>query len=565
VAIKPVQPISATCSHTGATIAEPKVPGAIYLASLVINLLALGLPLVSLQVYDRVIPNHSRETLAFLIIGLVLTLALDLFLRTVRSALLSWRALCFVRQLEHELVTRILHAPSGTAEHDPIAVQVNRFAATASLGNYHAGASRLAAIDIPFVLVTLAIFAIVGGFMVLVPIALFLLFAVVALRRTQQCHEIARERSTQDNKKYDFISEVLTGILTVKSAAMEPQMLRRYERLQQPVADTTMRSILVSHSAQSSAALYGNLSQIIVVSIGAIRVIDDQMSIGALACCTMLAGQVLMPLLRAISLWTEREAAAHWRAQIQQLLALPASKATNGPAQDIRGEIRFDDVCLEQGQSPNFLRNASFSVQPGAVIGLAGKDGSARTAVLNLVLGDTVPTSGHVLIDGVSTTDVSFADVRKAIAYVGPSPAIFRGTILENLTCFQPHRNRFAREMAALAGLERAVNELPNGYDTLLGTSIDEIIPASVAQQITIVRALSMQPRVLLFDEATAILDRRAEAALITTIAKLRGASTLLVATHRPSLLATADVVYKVTDAKLLQLATAPSLATAAA
>jgi ATP-binding cassette, subfamily C, bacterial LapB len=181
------------------------------------------------------------------------------------------------------------------------------------------------------------------------------------------------------------------------------------------------------------------------------------------------------------------------------------------------------------------------------------------------VLGDTVPTSGDVLIDGVSSTDASFADVRKAIAYVGPNPAIFQGTILENLTCFQSQRSRFAREMAVLAGLERAVNELPNGYDTLLGTTIDEIIPASVAQQITIVRALSTQPRVLLFDEATAILDRHAEAAFITTIAKLRGASTVLVATHRPSLLATADVVYKVADGKILQLATAPSLATAAA
>ena len=527
-----------------------------------INLLALGLPLVSLQVYDRIIPNHARETLVFLIIGLVFALAFDLVLRTIRSALLGWRAMDFVRRLEHEALTRFVHAPSETAESEPVAVNVSRFTAVGALGNYHAGASRLTAIDIPFVLVTLAILTIVGGLMVLVPIALFFFFAVIAMRRSREYREVTTGRSLQDNKKYDFVSEVLTGILAVKSMAMEPQMLRRFERLQQAVAEITMRSILVGHSAQSSAAIYGSLSQIAVVALGAIRVIDGQMSTGALVCCTMLSGQFLQPLLRAISLRTEREATAHLRGEVQQLLALPVAKPDTDPTPAVKGAIHFDHVFLHQkSQKQALLRDLRLSVPAGSVIGLAGHDGLGRTAMLKLVLGDIVPTSGRVTIDGIATTDNAFANIRKAVAYVGPKPVIFRGTILDNLTSFQPQWRNFARQMAILVDLEEAVNKLPNGYDTMVGESIDEIIPASIAQQITIVRALATGARLLLLDECSAILDGHAEHALIAAIAKLRGNLTLIIATHRPSILAKTDVVYTLTDGRVAEPAGAMQLA----
>jgi ATP-binding cassette, subfamily C, bacterial LapB len=278
------------------------------------------------------------------------------------------------------------------------------------------------------------------------------------------------------------------------------------------------------------------------------------MSTGALVCCTMLSGQFLQPVLRAISLRTEREATAHLRGQLQQLLALPVVKRNTDPTPAVKGAVHFDHVFLHQkGQEQALLRDLHLSVTAGSVIGLASHDGLGRTAILKLVLGDILPTSGHVIIDGIATTDNTFANMRKAIAYVGPKPAIFRGTILDNLTSFQPQSRNFARQMAALADLEEAVHKLPNGYDTMVGESIDEIIPASIAQLITIVRALTTGARLLLLDESSAILDRHAEHALIAAIAKLRGKLTLIIATHRPSILAKADVVYTLTDGQLVE------------
>jgi ABC-type bacteriocin/lantibiotic exporter with double-glycine peptidase domain len=173
--------------------------------------------------------------------------------------------------------------------------------------------------------------------------------------------------------------------------------------------------------------------------------------------------------------------------------------------------------------------------------------------------GDPIPTDGRVLIDNIATSDKAFANVSPSVAYVGPRPVTFRGTILENITSFQPHTRNFARTMAMLIGLEDSVNELPNGYDTKVGDGIADGLPVSLMQQMSIVRALSSAPRVLLLDSVDAVLDRRADTALIRAIDKLRGNLTLIIGTYRPSVLAKCDAIFRLTDdGQLIKSHTAP-------
>jgi len=166
-------------------IREPSVPTEVYVASFAINLLALALPLSIMQVYDRVIPNRSMATLAFLFLGLALALVVDFVLKTTRSALLSWHAMHFVRNVENEAVARLLRAPDGTIEGEPVAVHANRYAAAAALGDYHCGQARLVSIDLPFVGIALIVMTIIGGVMVLVPAGLFFIFAALAVGRAR--------------------------------------------------------------------------------------------------------------------------------------------------------------------------------------------------------------------------------------------------------------------------------------------------------------------------------------------------------------------------------------------
>ncbi len=535
-------PVSFSSSFGGSFVHEPTVPAAVYFASFVINLLALSLPLSIMQVYDRVIPNHALSTLAWLFFGLAIALVIDLVLKTLRSALLSWEAAHFARNVENEGVARFLHAPNGVFEREPAAVHVNRYTAVAALADYHSGQARLVLIDLPFVGIALIVMAIVGGVMVLVPASLFLGFVALAIGRAREFRRILDARTAQDNRKYDFIAEVLTGIHTVKVMAMEPQMQRRFERLQEAVAKTTMSSISTGQANQTAALLFGSVSQLVVVAIGGSQVINDQLTMGALACCTMLSGQILQPLLRAISLWTEKETVDHRRAEVKAFIDLPFAEAPSPIHTDIKGDIRFENVTFKYPNDLNrTLAIADLTIEAGAIVGLKGKESSGRTTLLSLIQGEVEPATGCVMIDGVSTSESRFAAMRRNIAYVGASPVIFSGTIMENLTMFGPEKRDFARKMAQLLGLEGTINLLPDGYETKLGEGIGDDLPMSIAQQVNIVRALTTRPRVLALDEANMLLDAIAEPALIKALNVLRGSLTVIIVAHRPSLLALCD------------------------
>lgn len=545
-------PIDFVSSTTGAHVTEPKVHRSIYFATLVTNLLALALPLTILQVYDRVIPNHSKETLAFLFLGLMCALVLDFMLRNVRSALLSWLSMRFVSLTSDEVVQRMLYASAGTVEKEPLAVHINRYASIGAIGDHHAGQSRMVAIDLPFVMISLVIMTFVGGVLVLVPLLLFVVFAALSIRRSREFGEVITQRSLQDNKKYDFITEVIGGILSVKAMAMEPQMQRRLERLQQAVAEITAKSIIAGQAGQSSAVLYGSVSQIIVVSIGATRVVDDHMSMGALACCTMLSGQILQPLLRVISLWTEHEALAHKRKEVDSLLHWPAMMPKERSNERIVPSIVFDNVSFSYpGQNQPVVSNANFSIAPGAVIGVQGNDGSGRSTLLNLLRGELRPSNGRVLIGGVPSDSDKFQTIKPRIGYLGAAPAIFRGTILENLTLFRSERNNLAHAMSRLIGLDRAINLLPEGFEMKLGEGIADDLPVSISQQLCIVRALVNDTQVLVLDEVNTVLDRGAEAKLIEALKYLAGGRTIFVATHRPSLLAACEGRLTIQDGRV--------------
>lgn len=505
-----------------------------------------------MQVYDRIIPNRSMATLAWLFVGLGAALLIDFVLKVLRSSLLSWQATRFARNVEDEGVTRFLRAPNGAFEREPAAVHVNRYAAAAALADYHSGQARLVLIDLPFVAIALTVMAIVGGSMVFVPAILFLGFAALAIGRARKFRRILDARTEQDNRKFDFIAEVLVGIHTIKAMSMEPQMQRRFERLQEAVAKTTMSSILTGQANQTAALLFGSVSQLIVVAIGGAQVNADRLSMGALACCTLLSGQILQPLLRAISLWTEQETVAHRRTEVETLLDLPPARVSPQDHAAIDGTVRFKGVMYSHPDGADHpLTVNDITIKAGTIIGVKGKEGSGRTTLLNLVKGEILPTTGDVAIDGVTTSAPQFASIRRQIAYVGASPVTFSGTILENLTMFGPEKRDFARKMARLLGLETTINLLPDGYETQLGEGIGDDLPMSITQQMNIARALTNRPRILALDEANVPLDGIAEPALIKALDFLRGSLTILIVTHRPSLLALCDRQLVVQDGRI--------------
>lgn len=531
----------------------PRPSRGITAASLTINVLSLALPAVLLQIYDRIIPNTATDTLLILMLGLVVALLIDAVLRVARSNILGWHAAQFEQIAGSRAVDRLLSSDIGSFEREAPGVHLDRLNAVDTLRDFLSGQARILVVDLPFVLLFLGLVTFIGGLLVLVPLAALLLLAGAALIVGRQLKLALESRAALDDRRYSFIIEVLTGITTVKGLAMEAQMQRRYDRLQESSAASTYETTFYSNLAQGLGAGFSNLTMVGVGALGAILVIDGQLSIGSLAACTLLAGRSVQPPLRALSLWTQFQNITVARERLQQIFDIePEAAADAEAAGEIRGAIELRSVSFAYPGSPPLFRDVTLAIGAGEVVGISGDTGSGKSALLMLILDALKPSKGEIRFDGRKIRDLNPHSLRRQIAYLPQSAMLFKGTIMDNLTSFGgPAQIKQALEAARLLRLDEAINRLPGGYETKVGEGAFEALPTGLQQGIAMARALAGAPKVVLFDEANSGLDQRSDETLKTAIAGLKGRATIILVSHRPSLLALADRQFLLQDNQL--------------
>lgn len=530
-------------------LAPPRLGLSVWLASLAINALALGLPMVILQVYDRILPNEALGTFSLLLMGLGVVLVLDATLKIARAHVAGWTAAQFEHRAATDLIGRFLHANPADVERVPPGVHLDRLQAIDRLREYYGGQSRLLLVDMPFLLVFLGLIWVIGGVVVLVPIAMIALLGMVSLAAGRALRAQLEQRAELDDRRYSFIIEALSGIQTIKSMAMEPQMQRRYERLQRTGAASTYRSIALGNLVQSTGGIISNLTMVLIASAGAMLVIEGSMSIGGLAACTLLGGRTLQPLLRGMSVWTQLQSLEVARDRVAEMREMePVPERPPQRIKDLVPEIAFRDVTFRyEPDKPALLDGFSLIVKPGEMLAVTGSEGDGKSTLLKLVMGELVPEKGEVLVGGHAAGGPRRDDLALDIAFMPATATLFRGTILENLTMFRDGEaiDR-AREAARMIGLEDDIHRLPEGYDTQVGQGIADELPGGMQQRIVIARSLARDARILLFDEANAGLDRRADAKLMAALEAFKGKVTIIAISHRPSLIRLADRVISI-------------------
>lgn len=534
--------------------AAPRLPRAIYVSSFFINFLALALPLVILQVYDRILPNQATETLTLLVLGLVGVLILDTAMKIARAYMVGWVTARHEYSVANDAVLRILNTPSAKMESDAPSVHLDRINALDAMREFYGGQSRLLLLDLPFVFIFLGLMALIGGYIVIVPIVLFLVLGAVSIARGSVLRKVLQTRAQHDDRRYDFIIESLIGVETVKALAMEPQIQRRFERLQKIGASASHDTILLGNEVQIIGVLFSNMAMICVVTVGAFMVIHGQLTMGTLAACTLLSGRTIQPLLKGLGLWTQLQRLSVARERIAKLFENRVSDRNAGKAiSNLHGAVSLSEVSFSYGpDKPLILKNLNLDIPPGEMIGLRGGDGSGKSTLMKLIRGELQPTSGQVRLDGYDPAQVERASVADWLAYVPKDASIFRGTILENITMFRGGQAiDDAREAAQMIGLEADIHRLPAGYDMVLSEGITEELPAGLIQRIIIARALARKPKVLLFDEANTSLDGRSDALLRQGLEQIMGDTTILLVSLRPSLLRMASRVYSLLDGQL--------------
>lgn len=535
-----------------------QLPRPIIVASVISSILGLALPLAVLQIYDRILPNQTVETLVLLTVGLFVAFALDALLKVMRSYLLGWNAVRSGFDAQLTAVTGLLRAPHEKIEKEPPAIWVDGFEAVRELSAFEGGQSRLLTLDIPLAGIFLVVLGLVGGALIFVPILLIVGFGTLAAIRGQQLKKVLANRSDQDNRKHDFLVEVLTGVHTVKGLAMESMIMRRFERLQKSSAIASYETILLGNKLQSLGNLFANLMMISVVSVGALMVMSGNLSIGGLACCSLLSGRLTQPVLRGIGMWTEFQNVqlAQERAEIFDGLDTAADNPAAG-SHKITGAVSLNDVEFAYGGAKPMraLSGVSLQIQPGEFVGIKGEDGSGRSTLVKLITGELKPTSGSVVIGGLESCPDREQLQVSDVAYVSASSATFNGTILENIAMFRSGAAIEAAQKAAkLIGLENDIHHLPDGYDTPLAQGVAHTLSSGFLQRIAIARALARQPKILIFDEANTMFDFRSDLALKQGLETLKGQMTAIIISNRPSFLAIAERTYALDNGTLMPL-----------
>ncbi len=512
------------------------------LSALAINVLSLALPVMTLQIYDRILTSPHTGTLTLLIIGVSVMILIEMLLRIARAYLNGCAGAAYEHRLSCQAITRILHSDPLKRTHKHTGDYLSDMNAISHLRDYYGGQAWATLIDIPFLLIFIGMIAYLAGWLVVVPVALLAVFAVLAWAIGVSLKDSLDRRNRSDEARYNLLIEALEGIHTIKTQGWENRILRRYESLQSYANPINYQVGQSSSIANNVSLLFGQVMVIAVVAAGAPAVINGMMTTGTLIACVLLSGRIMQPVHSALSLWTRYQDVELARTRVQALMSLPQiaiDPAAKRAARD--GVLRCEQVSLRHdNSSPPLLDAISFTLTRGESIALHSDDGRSTSALMQLIAGLYPPSAGEVHVDGHAVSRYAPRDLLQHVGYLQADAAIYRGTIIENITGFRDDMRVAAYDIAALLGIDHAVAKLPLGYDTPLEGASADAIPPGLKQRIAIARVLMDKPRIVLFDHADRALDKEGYNYVYRLLGRLRERVALIIASEDNNLLSLA-------------------------
>jgi ATP-binding cassette subfamily C protein LapB len=533
-------------------IFKTKTDPHIFAASVSANILGFALPLMMLQIYDRVIPHKGYETLTVLTIGVVTAIVLEMVLKTMRAHLMALAGDAFERKTQAKLFERLLKSDLSTVEKHSSGVYMDQISSIDRIREFRHGEAAMAALDLPFAGVFLAVVAVISP--ILAVTVLIFTLAAVAIIRTMQKHALAlsEKRHEIDRRRFSYLIEVLEGIESIKSLNLESFMERRYERLSSSTSHVGAESTQRSNFSQAVSGSIGQVTPVLIASIGAILVINNAITVGGLAAVMLLGSRIVQPVLKLEALRVGDEDTRRAEKEIAEIMAVPLP--ARGGLQCTRlDSIELNNICLDRHDHESALfKNLNLKVNRGEIISIDGANGSGRSMLMWLIMGYNKPGAGTIRVNGRPISEYDQSDIRSRIAYLPPRPRLLEGTVLENMSRFQPERYLDdALKVASALGLEDYFASHQEGFSTRVGHGLTAGLPTSVCERVPLVGALVGSPDLILFDEANANLDMEGDTRLKDYIASRKQHAAVILVTQRPSYIALADRKYILSEGRL--------------
>jgi ATP-binding cassette subfamily C protein LapB len=504
-----------------------------------VNVLALAVPVFVLQVYDRVVYHAGLSTLQGLVIGMVAVLVFDYVLRQARARVMQTVALRIDVVVGRRLFEKLMSLPLQALESRPAAYWQALFRDVDVVRNTVSGASALLIADLPFALLFLGLTLVIAAPIAWVLLVILPLFLFVAWRSANTMAGASRAERESTLARDGLIAEMIAGRTTIKALALD-RALRPY--WEERHADNIERAAVRGAKADGYANFGTTLTMLTTVSlttVGAIAIINQQLTIGALIATNMLSGRLLGPFNQLVGTW---RAYAGLRQAIERLghVFNMASERRTGEIELKRplGEITLEDVAFSYTEAAKpVVDTVSVTFPAGGVHALIGRNGSGKSTLLKLAQGLYRPSKGRVLLDGADIAQFTRTELARWIGYVPQECVLFAGTLRNNIGHRKPEAtDEEIIKAATAAGVHEFIIDLPDGYASEIGEA-GQRLSAGQRQRIAIARALVGDPPVVLLDEPSSSLDRQAEQDLRNTLATIGKDRTVVVVTHSAILL----------------------------
>lgn len=516
--------------------------GEVGLAAMMANLLAIGSALFAMQVYDRVVPNAAFDTLWILASGVVLAILFESGLRLMRAHLLDTMGKSLDLKLSARLFERVLNTrlaakpPSLGA----FSTQIREFE---TVREFFTASSAALISDLPFTLIFLLIITLIGGPVVFVPIVAILLMLAPGILAQYKLGQLSRQNLREGAVKNSILLESIEHLETIKAARAEGRNLHLWESLTAQLAGTATRTHTLAAALGYGAAMMQQLCYVGVILLGVYRISVGEMTVGALVASSLLTARAIAPMAQVAGIlgrWQHTRVALEG---LDQLMAAPVERPQGklfARAEKLTGHYRIEELKLRHGDNPPVVDIASLTIPARGRVALLGGNGAGKSSLLRLLSGLGDPTSGRLLLDEISLAQIDPSDRRRAIGYLPQDVALLHGTLRDNLNLAGAALSD-EDLFTALdgVGLGNFVRANPLGLDMpILGNGS---FSGGQRQAVGLARVLLQDPPIVLLDEPTAFFDQGNENRVIEYMRSWLGNRTLIVTTHKRSLLSLVD------------------------
>lgn len=526
----------------------------VVLASLLINIFVLFSPFYIMNIYDRVVPTFAQETLWAMSIGVLIIYLFDFFVKFIRAYYIDIVSKKIDIVVSSKIFDKILNMKLSSRPKYTGAF-ANNIKDFEQVKNFISSGTIAILVDLPFAILFLIAIFYISGAIVLVPIIFILLIFIYSFMIKKPLHKSIEAANESISHKNGILIESLNALETIKSLGASGHLRWKWEETTADISKKSLLTKILSTSISNVNAFLVQFSTVVIVVVGVYIIAQNNLTLGGLIAAVILSSRAIVPMGQFASLISNYEQAKASYKMLDNIMNLPEEREKNKAAihkENIDGEIKFNNVSFAYNENKKALENISFEIKKGEKVAIIGKMGSGKSSILKLLMKLYDSNDGEIIVDGIELKQIESADIRKNFAYVSQDSVLFNGTLKENILYKSPYQSdENLLKATKIAQLLDFVNSHPLGFDLTVGERGDTL-SGGQKKAISLARAIIGDYSTLLLDEPTDSMDMRTEYNLIQDLKQEIKDKTVILTTHKNSMLELVDRIIVVDNGKIL-------------